>query len=116
MILISDPCLLFETSAFIEAVSRMKENYSFAGLYDLRLKLSQKHGIFHISELLYTEVELDTRKSGEKLFDYVDPKNRQVQIEMEQACTAHLKDTGAWLEPRFTQCQFGEAALKTRHL
>jgi hypothetical protein len=100
--------LLFETSALIEAASRMKENYSFAGLYDLRLKISQKHPVFHIPELLYTEVETDTRRSGEKQFDYVDPKNRQVQMEMEQVCTAHLKDTGAWLEPRFARIQFNE--------
>jgi hypothetical protein len=100
--------LLFETAAFIEAVSRIKENYSFAGLYDLRLKLSQKYRLFHIPELLYTEVENDIRKSGEKLFDYVDPKNREVQIEMEMACTEHLKDTGAWLAPRFNKIHFNE--------
>jgi hypothetical protein len=100
--------LLFETASFIESVSRMKEVYNFAGLYDLRLKLSQKYGIFHIPEFLYTIVELDTRKSGEKLFDYVDPKNRQVQLEMEHACTAHLKDTGAWLSPKFRSNHFHE--------
>ncbi|MFZ4583389.1 MAG: glycosyltransferase family 2 protein, partial [Paludibacter sp.] len=55
---------------------------------------------------LYAEVETDTRKSGEKLFDYVDPKNRAVQIEMEAACTAHLKKIGAFLEPQFTQIEF----------
>jgi len=103
--------LLFNTLALHEAVSRMNDDYHSAGLYDLRLKLSQKHGIFHIPELLYSVVETDSRKSGEKLFDYVDPKNRQVQIEMEQACTAHLKDTGAWLEPRFTQIEFNESGF-----
>lgn len=100
--------LLFDTAAFIEAASRMKENYRFAGWYDLRLKISQKHILFHIPELLYAEVELDTRESGEKQFDYVNPKNREVQIEMEQACTSHLKDSGAWLEPRFRKVQFHE--------
>jgi len=44
-------------------------------------------------------VETDNRKSGEKLFDYVDPKNREVQVEMEKICTAHLKRIGAWLGP-----------------
>jgi hypothetical protein len=100
--------LLFYTPALIEAASRMKENYRFAGLYDLRLKISQKHNIFHIPELLYTEVEIDTRRSGEKLYDYVNPNNRELQIEMEQVCTSHLKDRGAWLEPRFTQIHFHE--------
>lgn len=98
--------LVFETAALVTAVSHMKENYHFAGLYDLRLKLSQQHDLFHIPELLYTEVEMDTRKSGEKLFDYVDPKNRLVQIEMEQACNEHLKDTGAWLVPQFRSLHF----------
>ena len=53
----------------------------------------------HIPEYLYYEVETDTRKSGEKLFDYVDPRNRQVQIEMEACVTAHLKRIGAYLQP-----------------
>jgi hypothetical protein len=100
--------LFFETASLLEAVSRMKENYLFAGLYDLRLKLSQKYLLTHIPEYLYTETESDARKSGEKLFDYVNPKNRQVQIEMEHACNEHLKDTGAWLEPRFRKVQFDE--------
>jgi hypothetical protein len=100
--------MLFETKSLLEAVSRMQDDFRFAGLYDLRLKLTQKYNLFHIPEYLYTESEPDTRKSGEKQFDYVDPRNRQVQIEMEQACTAHLKETGAWLEPRFTKIGFDE--------
>ena len=100
--------LLYKTSVFQEAVSRMDTDFQYAGLYDLRLKVSQTHKLIHIPELLYTEVELDTRKSGEKLFDYVDPKNRQVQVEMEQACSLHLKDVGAWLEPRFKEIRFNE--------
>ena len=83
--------LLYRTSALKEAVARMDVNSSFAGLYDLRLKVSQKGSLVHIGEFLYYEVETDLRKSGEKQFDYVDPKNRAVQIEMERACTEHLK-------------------------
>ena len=100
--------LLFQTTAFIESAARMKESYDFAGLYDLRLKLSQKYGIFHIAEFLYTETESDLRKSGEKQFDYVDPRNRKVQIEMELACTAHLRDIGAFLQPTFRPIHFDE--------
>jgi hypothetical protein len=100
--------LLFETAAFIESASRMEEAYAFAGLYDLRLKLSQKYRVLRIPEFLYTETESDFRKSGEKQFDYVDPRNRQVQLEMERACTAHLKDIGGWLEPRFRKVNFSE--------
>ncbi len=100
--------LIFRTEALREAVSRMDVEYEYAGLYDLRLKVSQKGRLVHVSEYLYYEVETDTRKSGEKLFDYVDPKNRAVQIEMEKACTRHLKDIGGYLEPVFAEVDLSE--------
>ncbi|MBQ8502229.1 MAG: glycosyltransferase family 2 protein [Bacteroides sp.] len=100
--------LLFNTAALKEAAGRMKATYDFAGLYDLRLKLSQKESLMHINEYLYSEVEMDTRKSGEKVFDYVDPRNRGRQIEMEQACTEHLKEIGGYLEPKFEKIAFDE--------
>lgn len=100
--------LLFSTAALREAAARMHAAYRYAGLYDLRLKLSQRAKLEHINEYLYTEVELDTRKSGEKLFDYVDPRNRSRQLEMEQACTEHLKETGGYLEPRFRHIAFDQ--------
>ena len=98
--------LLFRSDALREAAARMTSSYRFAGLYDLRLKLSQKNLPVHLNEYLYTEVLSDTRKSGEKIFDYVDPKNRDVQIEMEQACTEHLKEIGGYLEPSFGSIAF----------
>lgn len=100
--------LLYRASALRDAVSEMKTDYKFAALYDLRLKVSQKGELVHINEYLYTEVEQDTRKSGEKIFDYVDPKNRGVQIEMEAACTEHLKAIGGYLEPKFKHIEFSE--------
>jgi glycosyltransferase involved in cell wall biosynthesis len=84
----------------------MTEDYKHAGLYDLRLKVSQAKKLVHINEYLYTEIENDRQKSGEKQFDYVDPKNRDIQIEMEQACTDHLKKTGAYLKPKFKEVNF----------
>ena len=99
--------MLFKSSVLKDAAHRMKgQSYDFAGLYDLRLKVSQNNELAHINEYLYTEIDEDTRKSGEKIFDYVDPKNRKVQIEMEQACTQHLKDVGAYLEPQFQPIAF----------
>ena len=95
--------LLFRNDAFKEAVADMDCEYRYAALYDLRLKISRKSAPVHINEYLYYEIETDLRKSGEKQFDYVDPKNRAVQIEMEQACTCYLKDIGAWLAPEFSQ-------------
>ena len=100
--------LLYNVGALKEAVTRMDENYRFAGLYDLRLKVSQRYPLVHINEYLYTEIEEDRRASGEKIFDYVDPKNRQVQIEMEQACTQHLKEVGAYLSPQFEEIEFNK--------
>ena len=98
--------LLFNSADFKEAATRLSGNYNAAGLYDLRLKLSQKRELVHINEYLYAEVEKDTRKSGEKIFDYVDPRNRAAQIEMEEACTSHLKDINGYLEPKFKQIEF----------
>ena len=96
--------LLWNTEKLKALVAQMDTNYEFAGLYDLRLRAShaislQPSAISHIPEYLYYEIEEDTRKSGEKLFDYVDPRNRQVQIEMEACVTAHLKRIGAYLKP-----------------
>ncbi len=74
-------------------------NYRHAGFYALRLAIARKKGVFRIPETLYTKSEPDTRKEGVKLFDYVDPRNRAVQAEMEKAATHHLKRIGAWLKP-----------------
>lgn len=98
--------LLLNTEKMKAAVACMKQEYQFAGLYDLRLKLSQQTDLVHINELLYTEVETDARRSGEKLFDYVDPRNRERQVEMEQACTEHLKEIGGYLAPKFKPIDF----------
>jgi len=100
------PLLLFRAEAWRDAVSCMDSDFQHAALYDLRLKISQRHAITHIPEYLYSEAVFDARLSGEKLFDYVDPKNRNVQIEMEQACTNHLKEVGAWLSPVFKDLAF----------
>ncbi|MFW5515516.1 MAG: hypothetical protein ACOCOT_09070, partial [Prevotella sp.] len=86
-----------------------RADYQYAGLYDLRLYLSRVGEIFHLNEFLYTEDELDNRKSGEKQFDYVNPRNREVQIEMEKACTLHLNKVGALIDTSFyRQPDFGE--------
>lgn len=86
-----------------------REEYQFAALYDLRLYLSRVGEIFHLNEFLYSEAELDTRKSGEKQFDYVNPRNCEVQIEMEKACTQHLGKVGALIDTTFyRQPDFGE--------
>lgn len=104
--------MLFNTTALKAATQRMDADYSYAGLYDLRLKVSQTEKLVHINEYLYTEVETDVRKSGEKQFDYVDPRNRNRQIEMEQACTEHLKAIGGYLAPNFTAIDFDQEVFE----
>ncbi len=102
--------LLLKTSdvrAYFEQ-DRQRE-YQWAGLYDLRLFLSRRMLPVHVSETLYTEIETDTRLSGQKQFDYVDPRNRARQIEMERACTRHLKAIGALLAPdEFDEIRFDD--------
>lgn len=95
--------LLYRTSSLKAAVSGMDADYQWAGLYDLRLKVQERGRLEHVKEYLYYEIETDLRKSGEKQFDYVDPRNRAVQIEMEKACTEHLRSVGAYLEPVFEE-------------
>ena len=84
-------------------------DYQYAGLYALRLFLSREGQLLHLNEPLYTEEELDTRASGVKQFDYVNPRNREVQVEMEQAATAHLAAIGAKIDPSYYRMpDFGE--------
>ncbi|MDR2585734.1 MAG: glycosyltransferase family 2 protein [Prevotellaceae bacterium] len=104
--------LLYRSHTLKNAVAQTKEEYPFAGLYNLRLSVSRFAPLVHINEYLYTEVETDTRKSGQKIFDYVDPKNRAVQIDMEKACTQHLKAVGGFLEPTFTPIKFQETPFE----
>lgn len=105
--------LFYNTGMLKKAAAGIDESYKFAGLYALRLGVSLLGGVLRIPEYLYTEQESDLRKSGEKIFDYVDPKNRAVQIEMEIACTRHLKNAGAFLEPVFTPVKFDEQEFAT---
>jgi SpoIID/LytB domain protein len=91
--------LLIRTCLLKKWCAQLQDNaYSFAGLYDLRLYLSREGELLHLKELLYTEEERDVRASGVKQFDYVNPANREVQIEMEKAVTAHLKAIGALVD------------------
>ena len=100
--------LFIRTSALKKAIRQATGDYQHAGLYDVRLNISRSYPIVHINEYLYTAKEKDTRSSGQKMFDYVDPRNQEAQKEMEQACTAHLKAIGAYLKPEFLKVDFTE--------
>lgn len=99
---------LFRSDLLKKAAAEEEKKYVYAGLYQLRLYVSRMAALVHINEFLYTEVEQDIRKSGEKQFDYVDPKNRSVQLEMEAACTEHLQAIGAFLRPVPAEMDFSQ--------
>ena len=89
--------LFFNTKALLEATNLMTAHYKAAGLYDLRLKLTEVSFVEHVGEWIYTDVKTDMRASGDRVFDYCDPRVTNVQKEMELACTDHLKAIGAYL-------------------
>lgn len=93
------PLLFLNTGKARAAFSDIKENYTYAALYALRLQLSINDVILRVPECLYTVTACNPEETGEKQFNYVDPRNKAVQTEMEQACTCHLKNTGTWLAP-----------------
>lgn len=100
--------LAFDKESFVDMINELEDDYKAAGMYDLRLHIMREGLITHVGEFLYTDIETDARKSGEKIFDYVDPRNRASQIEMEKACTEHLKAIGGWLSPEKQSIDFSE--------
>lgn len=100
------PLIMIDRRHMLEACAMIDKDYKYAGMYAVRLALSRIAGIAHIPETLYTAVETDHRTSGEKQFDYVDPRNRDRQVEMEDACTDHLKAIGAYLTPSLTNADY----------
>jgi hypothetical protein len=102
------PIIFVRSEAIKEAAANFTEDYQHAGIYSMRLSISKNWDLVHIPEFLYSQTEVDTRLSGKKIFDYVDPANRNVQIEMEKAVTRYLKEVGAWLKPEFTKVRFDD--------
>ena len=93
------PLLLVRGDLFRQwAEEATDTSYLYAGLYDLRLWLSRHGQLLHLDEKLYTAAEIDQRASGEKQFDYVNPANREVQVEMERVATEHLREIGALID------------------
>ena len=103
---------MYRTAVLKAAVAGMESEYEFAGLYDLRLRASRIGKLFHINEYLYYELDSDSRDSGEKIFDYVNPRNRAVQVEMEKVCTEHLKAVGGYLKPVFKDVDLTEGEFE----
>ncbi|MCP4312130.1 MAG: glycosyltransferase family 2 protein [Bacteroidetes bacterium] len=102
------PVILFNSMKLIAAAKELEGSFEFAGLYQLRLNLSLESLPVRIQEFLYAIHPQDSRASGKKIFDYVNPSNRAVQVEMEQVAVKHLKEAGAFLEPEFTPVAFDQ--------
>jgi hypothetical protein len=98
--------VLFSVSAARKAVTNYGPipGVKYAGLYDLRLKVSIDHPVYHLREPLYSVVRPATDagepSGGEKMFAYVHPRNEAIQKEMETVFTDYLKNIGAYLPPQ----------------
>lgn len=93
------PLVLIETGNLLSCLAKLGSvAYTYAGWYALRLALSRCGAIYHLREKLCTILEEDEDKAGEQQFDYVNPRNREVQREMEKAVTAHLDAIGALVD------------------
>lgn len=108
------PLWMIGSKVFKKAINEMNQKIERAALYYLRLKISKQKPLVRIPEYLYSVKELDSRKSGLIIFDYVDPKNTEVQIEMENIVIEHLKDIDAYLEPNFKMPVFDEKAFSVK--
>ena len=101
--------VLVRSSLLRSFLKQQKQQYAYAAWYAFRLFLQRSGELFHLNEFLYTEQERDTRASGAKQFDYVNPHNRSLQIEMEQAATIHLAAIGAKVDTtKLVEIDFNE--------
>lgn len=105
--------LFYRSEAIKRVTEKFDKEYEYAGFYDLRLGTAEQYSIIRIPEYLYAITKTDTRRSGEKMFDYVDPKNREIQKEMEEAVTSYLKNTGVYIEPKFQEINLDEENFET---
>jgi len=106
------PLLLLKTSVMKKAVQSTNKKYKYAGFYDLRLKISENNSLIRISENLYTIKKQENERNSEDQFDYLNPQNREVQSEMEDAVTEHLKRIGAYLKPEFKKVNLSDTQFE----
>jgi len=95
----------------IEAIHQALKKYgaipevTFAGLYDLRLKVSIEHSIYHLQAPLYSMIGVEKSGTSERIFNYLNPRNRDAHKEMETVFTDYLKRIGAYLPPNFKEIE-----------
>jgi len=103
--------LFLKTDALKRAIESSNADFKYAGFYDLRLKISRAHPLIRIPEFLYDVRKIEVEGKSEKQFEYVNPQNREVQIEMEQTVTDHLKKIEAFLKPENKEIDFYESSF-----
>jgi len=91
--------ILFSVAAIRKALKKygVIPGVKSAGLYDIRLKVSIDHSVYHLRKPLYSVIQTEEASVNEKIFAYVDPRNQAVQKEMETVFTDYLKKIGAYL-------------------
>lgn len=91
------PLVLLNAADVLAASEDMNEESALldGGWYALRLRVTMGKMIAMIPEYLYTASKVDLRASGKKQHDYVDPRNRDYQRQMEETLTQHLREIDA---------------------
>ena len=102
LVLLNAADVLAASEDFTEEESALLDG----GWYALRLRLSSTGIFMNIPEYLYIAERIDDRKSGEKQFDYVDPRRRDYQIEMERMLSEHLYEINALVKKEKQTCDF----------
>lgn len=105
--------VLIKVDELRQFINQNNNDWDHAGFYAFRLWASRKQLPVRYPKACYRFAEPDLRASGKKQFDYVDPRNRERQIEMEQVATLHLETIGAKVKPPFTEVNFSEHNFKT---
>jgi GT2 family glycosyltransferase len=95
--------ILFSVPAIRKALKKygVIPGVKFAGLYDLRLKVSIDYSVVHLREPLYSLMKTVESADSEKIFSYVDPQNFIAQKEMEMVFTDYLKKIDAYLPSHY---------------
>ena len=90
---------LFFPASIIKKLRGLKEKYNAADLYDLRFRASEKGKLIGISNRFNGSPYSVREKAGEFDVFYYLKAGKDVALELERACTEHLKRTNTYLAP-----------------
>jgi len=85
--------------AVLDKLGGLNKKYQAAHLYDLRLRVSENHSLYHVEAKQNGHLYLaKAAAKAHDVFDYL-LAGKDIQLEMEDAITEHLKRSGAYLAP-----------------